>query len=201
MSRIVAAREIDGGDTEFGSNKGNIGERTLRSLEALAGDVVLEVGIGAVIENGVVGSAPINLDDKLERIDFFGQLVLFVSETESFSPDTANFLVSSEQEPRFNLRGAEDVDESKATTTVIAANALRRHKDITVSGSTNVAYRFFVHRVEMCDEHNRSLPANEDKVTLADERLALEFLAEPLEELLLRGAQEVFQMFHAEASF
>lgn len=128
-------------------------------------------------------------------------MVLFVGATESFSPDTADFLVTRKEKPRFNLCRRVDFDESKNAAAIVAANTLRAHEDITVSRFADVANGFFMNGIEMGDQHNRSLPANEDKVTLADESLALEFLAEPLEELLLRGAQEVFQGFHAEASF
>ena len=96
MSVIITAGEINSRNAEFGSNERDVREGALRGLEALAGDVVLEVNIGAVIENGVVGSAPVNFDDKFEVVDFFGKLVLFVSKTESFSPDTANFFVATE---------------------------------------------------------------------------------------------------------
>jgi len=47
-------------------------------------------------------------------VEFIGQLVLLVSEAESFGTDTANFFVACEQEPRFNLRGlCVAVDEPK----------------------------------------------------------------------------------------
>jgi len=93
-----------------------------------------------------------------------------------------------------------NLDESKDTTLVIATNSLRGHKDIFVSGEANIANGLFVNGVEMSDEHNRSLSANEYEITFTDERFALEFFGEPLEKLLLSGEEEIFQRSHAGTS-
>ena len=123
-----------------------------------------------------------------------------MSETEFFSTEPANFFLATEKKPRLNLCALIDFDESKTTAPVITANALRGHKDIFVSGEADVANRLFMNRVEMRDEHNGSLPANEDKIAFTDERFAFEFFAKPLEELLLSGTQEIFQDSHADTS-
>ena len=167
VSRVVAAGKIYGGDAEFGSDERDVAERTLSDFEAFAGNVNLKVRIITTVENSVIGTATVKLDDKLERIDFFGQLLLLVSEAESFCPDSANFLISGKQEPWFNLRGLEDFDKSENAATVVAANALRTHEDIAVSGNANVVNGFFVHRVEMCDEHDGSLPVDENEIAFA----------------------------------
>jgi len=126
--------------------------------------------------------------------------MLLVSETESFSTDAANLFVACEQEPRFNLRGTEDIAESENAATIVAANALRTHQNIAVSRNANVANGLFVNRVHVCDQHNRSLSANENEISLADERFAVEFFAETLEELPLSWTQKVFQGVHAGTS-
>ena len=126
--------------------------------------------------------------------------MLLMSEGEFISPKPANFLVTAEEKPRFNLRGQEDMDESKATATIVAANALRAHDDIFVSGNADVFDGLFVNGVQMRNKHNGSLPVNEKEIALADERLALEFFAKTLEQLLLRGSEEIFQILHADTS-
>ena len=65
----------------------------MSDFEAFAGNVNLKVRIITTVENSVIGTATVKLDDKLERIEFFGQLLLLVSEAESFCPDSANFLI------------------------------------------------------------------------------------------------------------
>ena len=126
--------------------------------------------------------------------------MLFMSEAESFSPKPANFFVTGEEKPRFNLRGMEDVTESENATAIIAANALRTHENIFIGGKANVANGFVVNSVQMSDEQNGSVAANEDKIALADERIALENFAEPFKELLLSGAKEMFELNHAGTS-
>ena len=74
---VVSAEKIYGGDAKFRSDKGNVGEGTLSSFEAFAGNVSLEVSIGITIINGVV---------------FIWQFVLLVNCAESFSSDAANAL-------------------------------------------------------------------------------------------------------------
>ena len=111
--------------------------------------------------------------------------MLLMSEGEFISPKPANFLVTAEEKPRFNLRGQEDMDESKATATIVAANALRTHDDIFVSGNADVFDGMFVNGVQMSNKHDWSLPVDENEITLADKRLAFEFFTKPLEELFL----------------
>lgn len=48
----------------------------------------------------------------------------------------------------------------------------------------------------MRHDHNRRNAFDKHEVTLADKRLALEFLAESFEQLFLCRAQEVFQLSH-----
>ena len=91
-----------------------------------------------------------------------------MSEAESFSPKSADFLVAGEKKPRFNLRGVVNLEKSKNAATIIAANALRAHQDIAVSGSANVADRLFVNGVEMCGEHDGSLTVDENEIVLAE---------------------------------
>lgn len=62
---IVSRGKIDGSDTKFWRNKRDIGKRALSSLETFAGDELLEVGISTAIENSVVFSFAVKLDNKL----------------------------------------------------------------------------------------------------------------------------------------
>ena len=71
VSRVVAAGKIYGGDTEVRRDKRYVGERTLRSIEALASDVGLKVGIGAVVEDSVARAFTVKLDDEFEIVEFF----------------------------------------------------------------------------------------------------------------------------------
>ena len=123
-----------------------------------------------------------------------------MSNTESLGTESANFFVATKQEPRFNLRGRVDFDKGENAATIIAANALRGHEDISVSRKANVTNRFFVNGVHVGDQHNWSLSANENEISLTDKRFAFEFLAEMFEKLLLSGAQEVIQDNHAGTS-
>ena len=61
------------------------------------------------------------------------------------------------------LCALKDFDESKTTAPVITANALRGHEDIFISRNTYIANGLFVNGVHVSDEHNRSLPVNENK--------------------------------------
>ena len=153
---VIAAGKIYSGDAQFRRDEGNIAERALRSLESLAGDVSLEVKIGATVENGVIDPASVKLDNEFELVEFIGQLMLLVSKAESFSTDTANFFVTCKEQPRFDLRGTEDIAESENAAPIVAANALRAHQNISVSACTNVANWPFVNGVEMSDEHDEA---------------------------------------------
>ena len=123
-----------------------------------------------------------------------------MSEAKFFSPKPADFLVTAEQEPRLDFCELVNFDESENATAIIAANALRGHEDISVSGEANIANRLFMNGIKVCDEHDGSLSANEYEITFTNERFAFEFFGEPLEKLLLRGAEEIFQILHAGTS-
>lgn len=126
--------------------------------------------------------------------------MLLVSEAEFFSPKPADFLVAKEKKPGFDFGETVNFAKSKVTAPVIATNALREHKDISVIRKANIANGLFMNCVHVGDQHNGSLSVNENEITLADERLAFEFFAEPLEKLLLRGAEKIFQRSHAGTS-
>ena len=70
---VVATREIDGSNAEFGRDKGNVRKGAASSLETFAGDVNLEVGIGAIVKDGVVGTFTVKLNDEFQFVKFFGQ--------------------------------------------------------------------------------------------------------------------------------
>ena len=152
VSVMVTAREINGGSTQFWRNERYVGERTLRSLETFACDVLLEFGIGAVVENSVVFSFTVKLDNELERIQILRKLLLLVSKAESLGTKSTYFLVARKEQPRLNLRGMEDVTKSENATSIVAANALRTYQNVVVSGNANVVDRFFMNGVQMSDE-------------------------------------------------
>ena len=193
VSRVVATGEIDGGNAKFWSDNGNVGEGALCGLEPLAGDVSHEVGIVTAVKNGVVFAFAVKLDDEFEVVKVVWQLLLLMSKAELFSPKSADFFVTAEQEPRFDFGKAIDFDEGKDAAPVIAANALRAHDDVAVSRNANVANGFFMNGVEMSDEHDGSLPVDENEVALVEQSIAFEFFSETFEKLLLSGAQEIFQ--------
>ena len=168
MSRVIATGKIDGSNAKFRRDNGNVGERTLRGLETFAGDVSLKVGIVTAVINGVIFALTVKLDEKFESVDFFRQLVLLMSKAKFFSTKSTNFLVATEQEPRFDFGNPIDFDESKDAATIVAANALRAHDDIFVSRDADVLDGLFVNGVEMSDEHDGSLPTNENEIALAD---------------------------------
>ena len=172
----------------------------MRGLEALAGDVSLEVGIVTTIVNGVMRAFAVKFDDEFEVVDFFRQLELLMSEAKFFSPKPANFLVATEQEPRLDFGKPIDFDESKDAATIVAANALRAHDDVAVSGNADVANGFFVNGVEVCDEHDGRDAFDENEIAFAEQRVAFEFFSEAFEELLLSGAEKIFQRSHADTS-
>ncbi len=74
-------------------------------------------------------------------------MLLLVSETEILGTYSADLFFTSKEEPRLNLRGLKDFDESKDAAPVVAANALRGHDDVAVSGSADVFYGLFMNRV------------------------------------------------------
>ena len=140
----------------------------MRDLEAFAGDVSLEVGIVTAVENSVIFSFAVKLDDEFEIVEFIWQLFLLMSKAEFFSTEPANFFVATEQEPRLDFGKTVGFDESEDAATIVAANTLRAHDDVAVNGKANVADRFFVNGVKVCDEHNGSLPMDENEIALAD---------------------------------
>ena len=95
-------------------------------------------------------------------------MVMLMSEGEFISPKPTNFLITAEQEPRLDFGEAINFDESKNATAIIAANALRGHKDIFISGEANIANGLFMNRIKMSNEHDRSLPVNENEIGFAD---------------------------------
>ena len=52
---------------------------------------------------------------------------MLVSETEILGTYAADFFLTSKEEPRLNLRGLVNFDESENAAPVIAAYSLRRH--------------------------------------------------------------------------
>lgn len=105
---MIPAGNIDSGNTKLGRDNRTVGEGTLRSFEAFAGDVVLEVNIVATIENGVARAFAVKLDYKFKRVDFFGQFVLLMSKAEGFSSDAVNFFFARKEQPQLDLRGTKD---------------------------------------------------------------------------------------------
>ena len=97
VRRIVATREVDGGYFKFRSNEGNVTERALRGFEAFAGDIFLEVRIGATVINSVARALAVKLDDEFEIIKVVGQLVLLMSEAEFFSTEPAYFFLARKE--------------------------------------------------------------------------------------------------------
>ena len=97
VREVVPARKIDGGNTKFGSDKRDVREGTLSSLEALCGDVSLEVVIVALVVNGVIHFSTVKFDKEFESIKVIGQLVMLMSEAKVFSPNPADFLFASKQ--------------------------------------------------------------------------------------------------------
>ena len=154
VSVVIAAREINGGNFQFRSDERDVGEGALRSFKTFAGDVGFKFRIGAVVEDSVAIAFAVNFNDELEVVDFIRQLLLLMSEAESFSPDAADFLVASEEQPRFNLRGLENFAESENAATIVAANALRAHQNIFVSRKADIANGLFVNGVQVSDEHD-----------------------------------------------
>ena len=139
----------------------------MRGLEAFARDVSLKVGIVTTVVNSVVFYVAVKLDKKFEVVEFIGQLALLMSETEFFCAKPANFFIATEQEPRLDFGKLVNFYESENATAIIAANALRGHKDISVSGEANIANGLFMDGIEMSDEHDGSLSLNENEISFA----------------------------------
>ena len=172
----------------------------MRGFEILASDVSLKVGICTKVKNGVIFALAVKLDEEFEIVDFLRKLLLLMSKAEFFGTKSADFFVTRKEEPRFNLRGLKDFAQSKNTATIIAANALWTHKDISVRGEANVVNGLFMNGVQMCHEHDGSLPVYEDKIAFIDESFVFKFIGESLEKLFLSWAQKVFQILHAGTS-
>ena len=107
--------------------------------------------------------------------------------TEILCAQPANFFVASEEQPRLDLRGQVDFDESENTATIVAANALRRHEDISVFRRADLFGGLGVNSVEVSDQHDGSGTANEYEVALAEKCFAFELFSEEFKQLLLRG--------------
>ena len=60
---IITAGEINGGNAKFRCDERDVGEGALRDLETLAGDILLEVKISALVENSIIGTASVNFND------------------------------------------------------------------------------------------------------------------------------------------
>ena len=91
-----------------------------------------------------------------------------MSEAKFFSTEPADFFVATEQKPRLDFGESVNLDESKYAATVVAANALRAHEDVSVSRDADVLDGLFVNCVEMSDEHNRRSSVDENEIALAD---------------------------------
>ena len=128
---------------------------------------IKEMSETAVI-NGVARAFAVKLNNEFDVVEFFRKLVLLMSKAELFSPKPAYFLVTTEQEPRLDFGKAINFDESKDAATVVAANALRTHQNISVSRDADVLDGLFVNGVEMSDEHNGGLSVDENEIALAD---------------------------------
>lgn len=142
----------------------------------------------------------VKFDDEFEFVYFCRQLALTVSEAKFFSSKPADFLVTRKQGPRLDFGKTVDFDESENAATIVAANALRAHEDVFVRGKADVANGFFVNGIEMCDEHDGSLPVDENEITLVEQSIGFECFGEAFEELLLSRAEEIFQIVHAGTS-
>ena len=94
--------------------------------------------------------------------------MLLMSAAKFFGTEPADFLVAAEQKPRLYFGTAVDFDESKDTATIVAANALRTHQNIFVSGKANVLDGFFVNGVEMSDAFD------ENEIAFAKQSVAFE---------------------------
>lgn len=66
MGVVVAGGQVDSGNAKLRSDKGNVGEGAKSRLESLACDVIFKVGIVAIIEDGVIGTATVDFYEKLE---------------------------------------------------------------------------------------------------------------------------------------
>ena len=124
---IVSGGKINSGNAQFRRDKRNVGKGTLRGFEAFTGNISLEVRIGTVVVNGVIFAFAVKLDNELKLVKFIRKLVMFMSAAESLRAKSADFFVTGKEEPRFNLRGLKDFDESKDPAAIIATNSLRTH--------------------------------------------------------------------------
>ena len=93
---------------------------------------------------------------------------MLMSEAKVFSPKSADFLVTRKKEPRLNLRSMVNLEKSENATAIIAANALRTHQNISVSGEANIANGLFVNGIDMSYEHNGRDAFDENKATFID---------------------------------
>ena len=73
VSVVIAARQIHRRNAKFRRDKRNVGERADSGRETLAGNVRIEVGIVAVVINGVIFAFAVNLDKEFQGVRFFRQ--------------------------------------------------------------------------------------------------------------------------------
>ena len=83
---------------------------------------------------------------------------------EGFSTNAADFLIARKQKIRFNCRLFISIDKRVNSATIITANSLWTHQNISVGTETNVTDGLFVNGVQMSDQQNRSDTFNENKV-------------------------------------
>ena len=83
----------------------------------------------------------------------------------------------------------------------IAANALRAHQNISVSGNANVMNGLFMNSIKVSYEHNGSHAPHQNKITFANQSVAFEFFAELLKKFFLSRAEKILQIFHADTAF
>ena len=69
---MITTGKIDGGNSQFRSDNGNIRERTLCGFEAFVGDILLEVGIVTAVINGVIFAFTVKLDNEFEIVKVVG---------------------------------------------------------------------------------------------------------------------------------
>lgn len=143
----------------------------------------------------------VKLDNEFEFVYFCRQLALTVSEAKFFSSKPADFLVTRKQGPRLDFGKTVDFYESENATTIVAANALRTHDDVSVSRNADVLDGLFVNGIQMRDKHDGSLAVNENEIALVEQSIGFECFGEAFEELLLKRAEEIFQIVHAGTSW
>lgn len=101
--------------------------------------------------------------------------------------NAADFFVARKEKPRLNCRQIMCPYESEATATIVAADALRGRKNISVVRRVDFPNGLFVNGVHVCDKHDGRDALDENEVTATDERFTFEAFAEPPKKLFLSG--------------